>query len=724
MTTTPPSTNKAAYEALARSCREAVNAMRQSEQEAEKFENRAFRERQEAATQLITINALREVIASRFPDASGRVDGDKWAHPQEYDADGKYRPIQGDIAPSAPAIDMATALNAVKRAMAADPELAWSWQCNIAMPLFDAVRNISHWQANVGAARLMRHLFDVDMTEHKDFKALEQNDKDAAVRLDSIAAPSPAPEHLLYTEKASEVRTMLSEAYDKAEKQGWWAISFGQLCDVMNLLTPTSEQNITPAGRLSRILADMDAHAQNMTDEELRDFSDTISAELERLGGDPVEEVVQGSTEDLRPLIAYPARRVSFTFTHPTIGEGFFTSHLMHAMREFSEYMGKMESLPTLQEVRPEPRYPFTASNGVVVDVLPWKTVGECGDIPAFPFLSAHDQLTKMTDIIREAADAAKELAGVPGSELEQKADQLVSGMLPKVEKAMQEAEQEASVGGVSYVAICHPNEEPVVYSGTDLAKDEPNKPHPFEGKMIRPKGQPDIEPVLFTGRTGEDGAFITVKNLQTGKTGAYVAKDEAFEVAGDAPKVEEVKEWTLASAPPDHRTVVEPSSNRGVPVGNDTPRPEHDAETKSKLIFPAEPSAQPEPVKNLFRVFRDGKPTITLDVYGAAEAVQKLMQPKPEPAPLRPTIGRRVWFFCDERYGQSGLHINDHAQPCDAGIVYVWSDELVNLDVTDHHGNHHAFTSVTLVPPGEERPTRGYWCEWMPFQVGQAKAK
>lgn len=621
MTTTPPSINSVAFEALARSCANSVRAMGLAEREARKYEELAQKARTKIETELHTINVLREAIALRHPGAPGRVDGDRWAPPQDYaDHGDRYCPVQGDIALPAPTVDMPTALSAVKHFMAADPELAWSWQCNIAMPLFDAFHNISHWQANVGAARLMRHLFGVDIEKNEHFIALAQSEKlDSAVRTDRIAPPAPR----------------------------------------------------TPTQRLGNILSDMREHAEGLTDGEMRDFSDTISAELEHLGGDPVEEVVQGSTEDLRPLIAYPARRVSLAFTHPTIGEGFFSTELLKAMGEFSIYMAKVESF-TAREPLPEPRYPFTASNGVVVDVLPWKTVDECGDIPAFPFLSAHDQLTKMTDIIREAADAAKELAGVSGSE-----------------------------------------------------QEEPNKPHPFEGKMIRPKGRPDIEPVLFTGRVGEDGAFITVKNLQNGKTGAYVAKDEAFEVAGDAPKVEEVKEWTLASAPPDHRTVVEPSSNRAVPVGNDTPRPEHDAETKSKLIFPAEPSAQPEPVKNLFRVFRDGKPTITLDVYGAAEAVQKLMQPKPEPAPLRPTIGRRVWFFSDERYGQSGLHINDHSQPCDAGIVYVWNDGLVNLDVTDHHGNHHAFSSVTLVQPGEGRPEKqGYWCEWMPFQVGQARAK
>jgi hypothetical protein len=93
----------------------------------------------------------------------------------------------------------------------------------------------------------------------------------------------------------------------------------------------------------------------------------------------------------------------------------------------------------------------------------------------------------------------------------------------------------------------------------------------------------------------------------------------------------------------------------------------------------------------------------------------------------ITPTVGRRVWFHPVEGVevrGPGAMVILDREQPLDAGIVFVWGDRLVNLDVTDHEGRHHALTSVPLAQPGDPRPTNGLWCEWMPFQKGQAKAQ
>ncbi len=93
----------------------------------------------------------------------------------------------------------------------------------------------------------------------------------------------------------------------------------------------------------------------------------------------------------------------------------------------------------------------------------------------------------------------------------------------------------------------------------------------------------------------------------------------------------------------------------------------------------------------------------------------------------IAPTVGRRVWFHPVEGVevrGPGAMVILDREQPLDAGIVFVWGDRLVNLDVTDHEGRHHALTSVPLVQPGDPKPTNGIWCEWMPFQKGQAKAQ
>ncbi len=93
----------------------------------------------------------------------------------------------------------------------------------------------------------------------------------------------------------------------------------------------------------------------------------------------------------------------------------------------------------------------------------------------------------------------------------------------------------------------------------------------------------------------------------------------------------------------------------------------------------------------------------------------------------IAPTVGRRVWFHPVEGVevrGPGAMVILDREQPLDAGIVFVWGDRLVNLDVTDHEGRHHALTSVPLAQPGDSKPTNGIWCEWMPFQKGQAKAQ
>jgi hypothetical protein len=49
-------------------------------------------------------------------------------------------------------------------AMREDPEYAWSWFCNLAMPIQDAI-GVTHEQANIAAAHLMSFLFDRDITK-------------------------------------------------------------------------------------------------------------------------------------------------------------------------------------------------------------------------------------------------------------------------------------------------------------------------------------------------------------------------------------------------------------------------------------------------------------------------------------------------------------------------------------------------------------------------------
>lgn len=92
----------------------------------------------------------------------------------------------------------------------------------------------------------------------------------------------------------------------------------------------------------------------------------------------------------------------------------------------------------------------------------------------------------------------------------------------------------------------------------------------------------------------------------------------------------------------------------------------------------------------------------------------------------ITPTIGRRVWYSpgaLDDIGDATPMVQCDPEQPLDAGIVFVHHDRMVNLDVCDHVGNHHARTSVRLLQeddiPGDDEP---HAC-WMPYQQGQAKA-
>lgn len=87
----------------------------------------------------------------------------------------------------------------------------------------------------------------------------------------------------------------------------------------------------------------------------------------------------------------------------------------------------------------------------------------------------------------------------------------------------------------------------------------------------------------------------------------------------------------------------------------------------------------------------------------------------------ITPTIGRRIHFFAGPDAQLPGNFQRNGDGGFDAGIVYVWSEKLVNLDVCDHNGTHHPFTSVEILGPGDPKPSAGFWAEWMGYQIGQA---
>ena len=81
----------------------------------------------------------------------------------------------------------------------------------------------------------------------------------------------------------------------------------------------------------------------------------------------------------------------------------------------------------------------------------------------------------------------------------------------------------------------------------------------------------------------------------------------------------------------------------------------------------------------------------------------------------IKPTVGRVLWYY---------PHGGNEGPPLAAIVTCVWSDTCVNLAIFNASGTPMPVppTSVLLVQEGNPRPTGGHFCEWMPFQVGQAK--
>lgn len=102
---------------------------------------------------------------------------------------------------------------------------------------------------------------------------------------------------------------------------------------------------------------------------------------------------------------------------------------------------------------------------------------------------------------------------------------------------------------------------------------------------------------------------------------------------------------------------------------------------------------------------------------------------PSPNPNIITPTIGRRLWFWpapvsLDRSACTPLFTVIDPAQPFDAGVIYVWTDRMVNLSVTDHNGGIHAITSVRLLQGDESANPGEAYAQWMPYQAAQnAKA-
>lgn len=97
----------------------------------------------------------------------------------------------------------------------------------------------------------------------------------------------------------------------------------------------------------------------------------------------------------------------------------------------------------------------------------------------------------------------------------------------------------------------------------------------------------------------------------------------------------------------------------------------------------------------------------------------------------IPPTVGRKVYYRPSKHdtIGVGAMNVSPD-QPLDATILAVWGERCVNVQVLDIMGKPFTKTSALLLQPGDPQPVdldgndAGGYVEWMPFQVGQAKAQ
>lgn len=81
--------------------------------------------------------------------------------------------------------------------------------------------------------------------------------------------------------------------------------------------------------------------------------------------------------------------------------------------------------------------------------------------------------------------------------------------------------------------------------------------------------------------------------------------------------------------------------------------------------------------------------------------------------AVIKPTVGRIVWYWVAKPSPQT--------QPLAAIVASVIDDSHVSLGVFDASGASHPEANVPLIQDGDAVPQLSHYCEWMPYQKGQA---
>ena len=83
----------------------------------------------------------------------------------------------------------------------------------------------------------------------------------------------------------------------------------------------------------------------------------------------------------------------------------------------------------------------------------------------------------------------------------------------------------------------------------------------------------------------------------------------------------------------------------------------------------------------------------------------------------IKPTVGHVVWYHPHPNEPRG-----EEYQPLAAIVTYVWHDRMVNLAVFDANTlGVYNMTSVALKQEGDDLSVFTPYCEWMPYQKGQA---
>ena len=86
----------------------------------------------------------------------------------------------------------------------------------------------------------------------------------------------------------------------------------------------------------------------------------------------------------------------------------------------------------------------------------------------------------------------------------------------------------------------------------------------------------------------------------------------------------------------------------------------------------------------------------------------------------IEPVAGRVVWFW-PGHLSSKRIVILDPTRPFAATVAFVHHAREITISAIDHAGEAHPFFNVKLVQDDDAAPEGGRYCEWMPYQKGQA---